>query len=152
MARVFPGAVSGGCRRHWPGYSSSVVSLLSLCSSRREGASTLRCVCSERKRRFAMSGPPFTHYKRGVCLCVRHRHSQIAARAAARGGRVRCHGLLYIQCGCMMQFGAKRCVQRARPGCTRHDGRAKPAWATCTGPARAPHSVRRSRIPTNHIY
>ncbi len=31
-----------GCRRHWPGYLSSVVSLLSLCSSRREGAGTLR--------------------------------------------------------------------------------------------------------------
>ncbi len=31
-----------GCRRHRPGYPSSVVSLLSLCSSRREGAGTLR--------------------------------------------------------------------------------------------------------------
>ncbi len=30
--------VSGGCRRHRPGYPSSVVSLLSLCRSRREGA------------------------------------------------------------------------------------------------------------------
>jgi hypothetical protein len=34
-----------------------------------------------------------------------------------------------------MQFGAKRCAQRARRRCTRHDGRAKPAWATRTGPA-----------------
>ncbi len=31
-----------GCRRHRPGYPRSVVSLLSLCSSRREGAGTLR--------------------------------------------------------------------------------------------------------------
>jgi hypothetical protein len=31
-----------GCRRHRPGYPSSVVSLLSLCSSRREGAGTSR--------------------------------------------------------------------------------------------------------------
>jgi hypothetical protein len=30
--------VFGGCRRHWPEYPNSVVSLLSLCSSRREGA------------------------------------------------------------------------------------------------------------------
>ncbi len=36
-----------------------------------------------------------------VCLCVRHRHSWIAARAAAAGGRTKCHGLLYIQCGCV---------------------------------------------------
>ncbi len=63
--------------------------------------------------------------------------------------RARCHGLLYIQCGCVMQFGAKRCAQRARRGCTGHDGRAKPAWAARTGPAGAPHSVRRSRVPTS---
>jgi hypothetical protein len=37
-----------------------------------------------------------------VYLCVRHRHSRIAARAATTGGRARCHGLLYIQCGCVM--------------------------------------------------
>jgi hypothetical protein len=30
----------------------------------------LRCVCNERKRRFATPGPPFTHCKRGVCLFV----------------------------------------------------------------------------------
>jgi hypothetical protein len=74
-----------------------------------------------------------------VCLCVRHRHSRITARVAAVGGRARCHGLLYIQCGCMMQFGAKR-AQRARRGCTRHDERAKPAWATRTRPAGAPQA------------
>ncbi len=84
-----------------------------------------------------------------VCLYVHHRHLRIAARVAAAGGRARCHGLLYIQCGCVMQFGAKRCAQRTRWGCTSHDGRAKPAWAARTGPAGAPHSVRRSRVPTS---
>jgi hypothetical protein len=68
-----------------------------------------------------------------ICLCVRHRHSRIAVRAAAARGRARCHDLLYIHCGCVMQFGAKRCAQRARWGCTGHDGRAKPTWATRTG-------------------
>ncbi len=43
--------VSGGCRRHRPGYPSSVVSLLSLCSSRREGAGTLRCGSGALRRR-----------------------------------------------------------------------------------------------------
>ncbi len=64
-----------------------------------------------------------------VWLCVRHRHSQIAARAAVAGGQARCHDLLYIQCGCVMQFGAKWCIQQARRGCIGHDGRAKLAWA-----------------------
>jgi hypothetical protein len=76
-----------------------------------------------------------------VCLCVCHKHSRIAARAAAAGGRAKCHDLLYIQCGRVMQFGAKWCAQRARRGCTRHDGRAKPAWAARTRPAGAPHCV-----------
>jgi len=40
---------------------------LSLCSSRREGAGTLRCVCSERKRRSAKPRPPFTHVYLSVC-------------------------------------------------------------------------------------
>jgi hypothetical protein len=75
-----------------------------------------------------------------ICLCVRHRHSRIGVRAAAAGGRARCHDLLYIQCGCMMQFGAKRCTQRAKPGCTGHAGRAKPAWVACIGLVRAPHA------------
>ncbi len=48
--------------------------------------------------------------------------------------RARCHGLLYIQCGCVIQFGTKRCVQRAKWGCTRHNGQAKLAWAAHTGP------------------
>ncbi len=68
-----------------------------------------------------------------------------------------------------MQFGAERCVQRARQGCTWHDGRAKPAWAMRTGPVGVPHasnqhlcvclswfkesgglhSDRRSQVPTN---
>jgi hypothetical protein len=69
-----------------------------------------------------------------VCLCVRHTHSWIAARVAAVGGQARCQGLLYIQCGCVMQFGAKRWAQRAKRRCTRHDGWAKPAWAARTGP------------------
>jgi hypothetical protein len=89
---------------------------------------------------------------RGVCMCFCHRHSRIAARAAAVGGRVRCHDLLYIQHGCVMQFGAKRCAQRARRGCIGHDGRAKSAWAARTRPIGAPHSVRRSRVPTSLIY
>jgi len=59
------------------------------------------------------------------------------------------HGLLYIQCGCVMQFGAKWCAQPARRGCTGHNGRAKPAWAARTGPAGAPHNVRRSQVPTS---
>jgi hypothetical protein len=75
-----------------------------------------------------------------ICLCVCHRHSRIAAKATAVGGRARCHGLLYIQCGCVMQFGAKWCAQQARRGCTEHDGQAKPAWATRTRPTRAPHA------------
>jgi hypothetical protein len=37
-----------------------------------------------------------------VCLCVRHRHSQIAAKAAVARGQARCHDLLYIQCGCVI--------------------------------------------------
>ncbi len=86
-----------------------------------------------------------------ICLCVHHRHLRIVAKAVAVGGRARCHGLLYIQCGCVMQFGAKQCAQQARWGCTGHAGRAKPAWAARTGPARAPHSVRRSRVPTSII-
>jgi hypothetical protein len=45
----------------------------------------------------------------------------------------------------------QRCAQRARGGCTGHDGRAKPAWTACTGPAGAPHGVQRSGVPTrNH--
>ncbi len=84
-----------------------------------------------------------------VCLCVHHRHSRIPFRAAAAGGLARCHGLLYIQCGCVMQFGAKRCAQQAKQGCTGHDGRAKPAWATRTGPIGAPRSVQRSWVPTS---
>jgi hypothetical protein len=84
-----------------------------------------------------------------VCLCVHHKHSRIAAKAAAAGGRAKCHGLLYIQCGRVMQFGAKQCAQRARRGCTGHNGWAKPAWAARKGPAGAPHSVRRSRVPTS---
>ncbi len=75
-----------------------------------------------------------------VYMCVRHIHSWIAARAAVAGGRVRCHDLLYIQCGCVMQFGAKRCAQWVRRGCTGHDGWAKPAWATRTGLARPPQA------------
>jgi hypothetical protein len=55
-------------------------------------------------------------------------------------GRVRCHSLLYIQCGCVMQFGIKRCTQQAKRRCTGHDGQAKPAWAACTGPAGAPQA------------
>jgi hypothetical protein len=54
-----------------------------------------------------------------------------------------------VDAGCVMQFGAKQCAQQARRGCTGHDGRAKPAWAACTGPARVPHSVRRSPVPTS---
>jgi hypothetical protein len=50
----------------------------------------------------------------------------------------------------VMQFGAKRCAQRARRGRARHDGRAKSAWAARTGLAGAPHSVQRSRVPTNN--
>ncbi len=38
--------------------------------------------------------------------------------------RARCHSLLYIQCGCVMQFGAKWCAQWAKWGCTRHDATA----------------------------
>jgi hypothetical protein len=75
-----------------------------------------------------------------VCVCVRRRHSQIAARAAVAGGRASCHDLLYIQCGCAMQFGAKRCAQWARWGWTGHDGRAKPAWAARTEPAATPQA------------
>ncbi len=63
--------------------------------------------------------------------------------------RARCHDLLYIHCGCVMQFWAKRCAQRARRGCTEHNGRTKPAWAVRIKPVRAPHSVRRSRVPTS---
>jgi hypothetical protein len=79
-------------------------------------------------------------------MCVRHRHSWITAKAAMAGDWARCHDLLYIQCGCVMQFGAKRCAQWAKRGCTGHDGRAKPAWAARTRPAGAPHSVRRSQV------
>jgi hypothetical protein len=50
-----------------------------------------------------------------------------------------------------MQFGAKRCAQWARRGCTWHDGQAKLAWAARTGLPGAPHSVRRSRVPTSKI-
>ncbi len=87
-----------------------------------------------------------------VCLCVRHRHSRIATRATAAGGRARCHGLLYIQCGCVMQFGIKRCAQWARRGCTGHDGRAKPAFVCVSLGLKKPgdsQSVRRSRVLTS---
>jgi len=147
-ARVFLGAVadtSPGTR------ARSSVSFLSVA---REGKGLAHCVV------FATSGSNalwrwgrhlHTANVVFVCLCVRHRHSRIVARAAAAGGRARCHGLLYIQCGCVMQFGAKRCVQRARRGCIGHDGQAKPAWAARTGHAGAPHSVRRSQVPTSSL-
>jgi hypothetical protein len=147
MARVFPGAVAD------TGPGTRARSSLSFLFVAREGKGLARCVA------FAASGSG-TLRRRGrrlhtanvvsVCLCVRHKHSRITARAVAAGGRARCHNLLYIQCGCVMQFGAKRCAQRARRGCTGHDGRAKPAWAARTGLAGAPHSVRRSRVPTSY--
>jgi len=109
-----------GCRWRWPEYPSSVVSLLSLCSSRREGASGSGAL--QHRGRCLHTANVVS-----VCLCVRHRHSRIATKAAAAGGRARCHDLLYIQCGCVMEFGAKRCAQRARRGV--HRAR----WAGQTG-------------------
>jgi hypothetical protein len=144
-ARVFPGVVVDTVTGTRARLSFSFLSVA------REGKRLARCVT------FAASGSGalrrwghrlHTANMVSVCLCVRHRHSRIAASAAV-GGWARCHGLLYTQCGCVMQFGAKRCAQWARRGCTRHDGRAKPAWAARTGHAGAPHNVRRSRVPTS---
>jgi hypothetical protein len=81
-----------------------------------------------------------------------HFHRYTQNRAETYLNRARCHDLLYIQCGCVMQFGAKRCAQRARRGCTGHDGRALSAWAVRTGPIGAPHNVRKSRVPTSLKY
>jgi hypothetical protein len=118
-AHVFPGAVADTS----PGIRAQ--SSLSFLSVAQEGKGLACCVA------FAASGSSALR-RRGrclhtanvvsVCLCVRHKHSRIATTTATAGGRARCHGLLYIQCGCVMQFGAKRCAQRARWGCTGHDG------------------------------
>ncbi len=135
-ACVFPGAVTDT----GPGTRAQLS--LSFFSVAREGKGLARCVV------FAASGSNVLR-RRGrrlhtanmvficlmfICLCVCHRHSWIATRATVAGGQARCHGLLYIQCGCVIQFGAKRCTQRARRGCTGHDEQAKPAQTTRIGP------------------
>jgi hypothetical protein len=106
-ARVFSGAVvdtSPGTRARLS------ISFLSIA---REGKGLARCIA------FAVSGNGTLRHRGRhlhttnvvyVCLCVRHTHSRIAAWAAAAVGRMRCHNLSYIQRGCVMQFGAKRCA------------------------------------------
>ncbi len=78
--------VSGGCHRHRPRYPSSVIFLLSLCSSRKEGAGTLLCICSEQKRHSSTPRLPFTHYKRGVCLSVCSSHTFVDCGQGSRCG------------------------------------------------------------------
>jgi len=127
----------------------------SFLSVAREGKGLALCVAFAASESGALRRPGrrlHTVNMVSICLCVRHRHWRIATRATAAGDRARCHDLLNIQCGCVMQFGAKWCTQQARRGCTGHDGQAKPTWAARTGLAGAPHNVQRSWVPTSHIY
>jgi hypothetical protein len=112
-ARVFPGAIAdnGPGTRAW--------SSLSFLSVTREGKGLACCVTFAASKSGVLQRWGHRLHSANmvsVCLCVCHRHSRIAASATAVRGRARCQGLLYTQCGCVMQFGAKRCPQRARRG------------------------------------
>jgi hypothetical protein len=140
-----------GCCRHWPGYLSSVISLLSLSSLRREGAGMLRCVCSERKRRSATLGPPFTHCKHGVRLSVCS--SQTFADC---GQGNRCGGPGEVPRPFIHPMWMRDAVWGQTVRSASQTGVHRAQWAGQTGLGSAhrtwgaPHSVWRSRVPTSY--
>jgi hypothetical protein len=128
-ARVFPGAVAN------TGPGTRARSSLSFLSVAREGKGLARCVAFTTSGSGALQRQGrrlHTANMVSVFLCLSQTFAD-CGQGSRWGGRAKCHGLLYIQCGCVMQFGAKQCAQRARRGCTGHDGWAKPAWAACKG-------------------
>ncbi len=139
-ARVFPGAIAN------IGPSTRARSSLSFLFVAREGKGLTRCIA------FATSGSGVLR-RRGhhlhpanmvsVCLCVRQRHSQIAARAAAVGGRARCHLINPLWMHDAV-WG-----QTVRSACQTKVHRARWAGQTGLGSAHRTCGVRRSRVPTS---